>query len=149
MFTPEAIVLHHSLTRDNATVSWGRIRRYHVGELGWTDIGYHFGIELARDQYEVFAGRGLDCVGAHCAASGMNRRSLGVCFVGNFDYDPPPSDQWAVGLRLVRSLCNRFDIDPDDIYGHRYFDGRKTCPGRMFDMAAFVGGVRRLQSCRR
>ena len=55
--TPQMIILHHSLTADTHTVSWGAIRRYHTKTLGWRDIGYHFGLELARNHVEVLMGR--------------------------------------------------------------------------------------------
>jgi len=109
------IMLHHSLTKDGATVSWQAIRRYHVETLGWKDIGYHFGIELigspspppspARGEgvlggYEILVGRPLDMEGAHCAAQGMNQKALGICFVGNFDEGPVPAQQWEKGVPI-------------------------------------------------
>ena len=57
--TPRRIIIHHSATKDGRTFSWSAIRRYHVHTLGWTDIGYHAGIELIGDDFECLFGRAL------------------------------------------------------------------------------------------
>ena len=135
---PDYVILHHSTTQDGATVSWDAIRRYHVRHQGWRDIGYHFGIETINDHVETLVGRIPGEVGAHCRAQNMNRRSVGVCVVGNFDVGGVSDDKWQVALRLVRWLCRVYKIEPDHVLGHREVakDGR-SCPGERFDMGAF------------
>lgn len=131
---PAKIILHHSLTADGQTVSWGAIRKYHKETNGWKDIGYHFGIERVNDDYEIFMGRYMNEQGAH--TQGQNHDSLGICLVGNFDLAAPPDAQWRVGLRLVRSLCELCRIPHSEVHGHREY-APKSCPGRLFDMAKF------------
>jgi N-acetyl-anhydromuramyl-L-alanine amidase AmpD len=138
---PSKIVLHHSLTKDGQTVSWDNIRRYHVDDLHWREIGYHYGIEKVDHGYEIFVGRMMTMHGAHCKQQGMNTKSLGICFVGNFDEEKPSEEQWDLGVRLVRSLCEVFAIPVHEIYGHDDFAPHKTCPGRLFDVAAFREAV--------
>ena len=75
---PTHIVIHRSLTNDGQSVSREAIRKYHL-QQGWHDIGYHYGIELAGDHYELFTGRKPYQIGAHCKESGMNACSLGIC----------------------------------------------------------------------
>lgn len=135
---PEIIVLHHSATQDGPTVSWGAIRRYHVEQRGWKDIGYHFGIELLHLDYEVVLGRMPTEPGAHCL--GWNFRSLGICCVGNFDAYGPDPGMWATALKLVRSLMGIYGIERARVIGHREAaqDGR-SCPGRLFDLEKFRG----------
>jgi len=143
------IMLHHSLTKDGATVSWQAIRRYHKETMGWRDIGYHFGIELIGDNpppsplnlrgelkggYEILVGRPLDQEGAHCV--GMNQKAIGICFVGNFDESEVPPEQWKKGIELVRSLLKLLDIPIRYVVGHRDY-AAKTCPGKLFDMDLF------------
>jgi len=133
----EYIMLHHSLTLDGQTVSWNAIRRYHMQDLGWQDIGYHFGIELIGDHYEILAGRMLDEPGAHCKEQDMNRKSIGICFLGNFDLEQPAQKQWELGLKLVRSLAGIFEIPRNKVTGHREYAPYKSCPGTRFDLDRF------------
>lgn len=137
---PNKIILHHSATKDGLTVSWNAIRRFHTVECAWSDIGYHFGIELVADpgdpagSYEILMGRMPDQGGAH--TKDQNQQSIGVCFVGAFDDEPPPERQWKQGLRLVAWLCRQYNFGPADVYGHRDF-ANKTCPGLKFDLLRF------------
>jgi hypothetical protein len=137
---PEKIILHHSATKDGPTVSWNAIRRYHVVECVWGDIGYHFGIEHVADpgdpagSFEILIGRVLDAAGAH--TRGENQRSIGICFVGNFDQCRPPQGQWQAGLKLVRWLLRSTGLSAADVFGHRDF-ANKTCPGKLFDVEKF------------
>ncbi|MCG8639131.1 MAG: peptidoglycan recognition protein family protein [Desulfobacterales bacterium] len=130
---PVRIILHHSLTRDSETVSWGAIRDYHVNVNGWSNIGYHFGIENLRGQTEVLLGRFPDRSGAHCR--GNNQDSIGICFVGNFDIQQPPEESWNAGIKLCRYLMKTYNIQT--IQGHRELDSGKSCPGRMFSLDKF------------
>jgi len=129
---PNKIIIHHSLTKDGETVSWGAIRKYHVETLGWKDIGYHAGVELMRDSYEVVLGRTWDEAGAHC--KGENYDSLGFCFVGNFDLEPPSRSQLVIGAKLIAYWLRLFGISEEEIYPHNFFASYKTCPGSKFDM---------------
>lgn len=137
---PNKIILHHSATKDGLTVSWNAIRRYHMIECAWSDIGYHFGIELMADpgdpagSYEILMGRMPDKNGAHTKE--QNQQSIGVCFVGNFDDAPPPDAQWKKGVELVAWLCFEYDIAPLEVYPHSRF-ANKTCPGKKFDINRF------------
>jgi N-acetyl-anhydromuramyl-L-alanine amidase AmpD len=78
-----------------------------------------------------------DIPGAHCKQAGMNRNSIGVCFVGNFDEVPPPPEAWEAGLKVVAYFCKRYGIPIENIIAHRDYATYKTCPGKLFDMAKF------------
>ena len=130
---PTRIILHHSLTKDSKTVSTGAIRDYHINRCGWTDIGYHFLIEKARNHPEIFAGRMPDVKGVHC--SGHNQNTIGICFVGNFDVDEVPVSVWNKGIKLVKYLIRQFDIK--EIVGHCELNPLKSCPGKNFNINKF------------
>ncbi len=163
---PEYIILHHSLTKDSKTVSWSAIRRYHTsykyrgriltkakalkmkseGIRGiaspWRAIGYHMGLELINDRHEILTGRMMNETGAHCYQSRMNHRSLGIMFMGNFDNEKPPKEQWNLGLKLVSSLMDVFKISKDNVFGHNHFAKYKTCPGKLFDVDEFINQLK-------
>ncbi len=131
------IMIHHSLTKDSKTVSWGAIRKYHTEVRRWDDIGYHYGIELVGDYHETFIGRTLQETGAHCYQKGMNRKAIGICLVGNFDRQLPPEGQLAQAARLVKSLMEELTIPVENVVVHRDYATYKSCPGKLFDMGKF------------
>ena len=130
----EYIILHHSLTKDTKTVSWGAIRRYHKS-LGWRDIGYHYGIEMINNSPEILLGRFEGQIGAH--TRGYNQESIGICLVGNYDKIKVPLDKWNLLLKLVRNIKQRYNIPIDKIIGHREVASYKSCPGNLFDLDKF------------
>ena len=136
---PKNIIIHHSLTKDSQTVSWSAIRRYHIEENGWTDIGYHYGLELIGDHYEVLMGRPENTAGAHCA--GRNAESLGICFVGNYDLAPPPDAMMRRAVEVFYPIMRRLAIPPENVFGHRVFS-QKTCPGAQFPLERFRDALR-------
>ena len=79
--------------------------------------------------------------GAH--TSGYNRSSIGICFVGNFDEDKVPTEQWKLGLKLIRSLCEILSIPVEKVYSHHNFANYKSCPGLNFNMEAFKNQLRK------
>lgn len=139
MFEIKRIVIHHSLTKDSETVSWGAIRRYHMETLGWSDIGYHAGVELVRNDYEVLMGRMWDEAGAH--TRGQNHDSLGICFIGNYDLEKPPEKMLVEGGKLIALWMKLFDILLEEIYTHHHFADYKTCPGTQFDMDELFANI--------
>lgn len=138
---PTYIVIHHSLTEDSQTVSWNAIRDYHINVCKWADIGYHYGIELVGNQYDIFKGRVDDEEGAHCI--GFNSKSIGICVVGNFDLLHPCVAQLELLRKLVRSLMRIYGIRVENVLGHREtyqlrgVPVEKSCPGNEFSMMSF------------
>lgn len=151
--TPSALIIHHSTTKDGRTLSWQAVRRIH-GEKGWRDpagsgetIGYHIGFEwyahhsgLYEGQWQCLLGRPFTSPGAHCYQKGMNRKSLGVLFMGDFD-SLVPSDSLLIfaAWRLVPiCLAHGIPIDADHILPHSLFATYKTCPGRRFRLSDLI-----------
>lgn len=127
---PECIIIHHSLTKDSGTVSWGAIKKYHMEKLNFTNVGYHYGIELVGGEYKIFKGRAENEIAAH--TKGMNDKSLGICLVGNFDWQEPCEAQLAKLYELLEDIFKRHGKLP--IYPHNHFASYKSCPGKKFDM---------------
>jgi hypothetical protein len=136
---PQYIVLHHSANQDHGTLDYMGLWDWHVNHNGWRDIGYHFVIERI-PRYTVIMGRMPDEVGAHC--KGVNKKSLGVCFVGDFDSFSVPKEQWDLGIRLVEYLIDMYNIPIGNVRGHRDL-WNTACPGKHFKMSDFINDLLR------
>lgn len=117
------LVIHHSASpRDTTDVAM--IRRWHIEERGWTDIGYHWVIQ---GDGVLYTGRSIYLMGAH--VRGFNKESLGVCVTGN---NTTPLQRWnKVQIRTLKQLvASCAMIFPGlEIVGHRDLTGGTACPG--------------------
>ena len=101
------------------------IKRWHTQERGWSDIGYHWVVEL---DGSVHAGRDEETSGAHCR--GHNGDSIGICYVGGADDSGNPKDTRTEGQKsaLVTLITEILDRHPEaEVFGHRDFSD-KACP---------------------
>jgi N-acetylmuramoyl-L-alanine amidase len=121
------IVIHCAQTTPEMDTRAADIRRWHVQENGWADIGYH--LVIGRDG-KLEAGRPLHTIGAHVA--GYNNRSVGICLAGGCDEQKREQnnftpEQWAT-LRTVVLLLKM--LWPEAVVqGHRDFPNvAKYCP---------------------
>ena len=104
------------------------IRRWHVQQRGWRDIGYHWVID--RDG-AVAPGRPETEIGAHVERH--NRGTIGICLLGGysaegddeFDRNFTPA-QAAAARRLIREIKGRATIQK--VSGHNDYTA-KACPG--------------------
>jgi len=110
----------------------------------YNDIDYHFGIGPSGT---VYPGRDARTIGWHAGGAlpgkpEINTYALGVCFMGDFTYNPPNSTQYWAGVKLVANLCIQYHITFDQIYGHKEIRGTTSCPGNAFPLAQFKEDVR-------
>lgn len=81
------IVVHCSATRADRSFPVEALRRCHVQERGFADIGYHF--YITRDGITHVC-RPIDHIGAHARC--FNDHSIGVCYEGGLDEQGQPAD---------------------------------------------------------
>ena len=77
------IVIHCTATPEGQDMTVEQIKRIHMRDNGWSDIGYHY--VIYRDG-SIHGGRSVDLVGAHVA--GHNAHSIGVVYVGGLENKP-------------------------------------------------------------
>lgn len=119
------IIVHCSATPEGRDVSAADIRRWHMRDRGFSDIGYHFVVKL---DGTVETGRPLHRSGAHCL--GHNRHSVGICYAGGLNRhfksaDTRTAPQCHALEQLIATLKQAFP--KATVYGHRDF-ARKDCP---------------------
>ena len=104
------------------------IRRWHVEQRGWRDIGYHWVID--RDG-AVSPGRRDTEIGAH--VEGHNRGTIAICLLGGFGssandlFEKHFTDAQAAAVkRLIGEIQGRTAIRK--VRGHNDY-AAKACPG--------------------
>ena len=129
------IVVHCADTYATMDIGAADIRKWHVDERGWSDIGYH---KVIRRDGTVEAGRDMDVSGAH--AAGYNSVSVGVCLVGGRGENDEAENnftpqQFESLAEVLDELCGRY---PDaEVLGHRDLpDVQKECPA--FDVRGWM-----------
>lgn len=117
-------IIHCAATPEGRDIDIETIRRWHVQDRGWRDVGYHFVIKL---DGTIQKGRPVGVSGAH--TRGQNDQ-IGICYIGGVDADMDPKDtrtpeQKEALLNLLKELKDEY---PNlEVYGHRDF-AAKACP---------------------
>lgn len=128
------IIVHCTATKPNwlqgksTDQKVAEVRKWHVKDNGWSDIGYHYLID--RDG-TVVEGRPLEVAGAH--TKGHNSDTIGIALFGghgsastdNFAQNFTP-EQDASLRRLIQKLKIRHKITK--VSGHNQY-AAKACPG--------------------
>ena len=128
------IIIHHSAT------DVGGALQFHKGHTkrGWKGLGYNFVIDNGTSgkkdgQIETSLRWLKQQDGAHCKASGMNRKAIGICLVGNFSKEQVSQKQLDSLVYLINQLRKYYKIPLKNIMGHGFVPGARTeCPGKKF-----------------
>ena len=124
----DQIIIHCSATPPSMDIGIDTVRRWHVNERGWKDVGYHFFVK--RDG-TIEYGRDPETPGAH--AKGFNSSSLGVCYAGGVDANMKPhdtrTDAQKHSLEMLVTILRVIYGKHVEVLGHRDLPGvKKACP---------------------
>jgi len=137
----DKIILHCAATKEGHDIKTETIKSWHVKGNGWSDIGYHYVIEL---DGTVKKGRPMHRSGAH--TKGHNTGSIGVCYVGGIDISKKPKDTRTEAQRTAMDeLINELlaEYPNATIHGHNEFSA-KACPS--FDVSKEYGAPKKSKS---
>ena len=131
------LTLHHAAgwaakTLDEGKAAVKSIQEFHQDGRGWSDIGYHFLVDMGGNIYQ---GRPETVLGAH--VGGANTGNIGVCVLGC--YHPPETslpcyDEMTYAtekslIHLYSWIADTYGVDPNVLKGHRDYFGTTSCPG--------------------
>lgn len=132
------IVIHNSGTRQgNARI----FNNYHKNVRRMENgLAYHFvignGTSSGNGEIEVGSRWTRQIQGGHVASDYLNKISIGICFVGDFNRDKPTEAQLGALEELVRYLRNRVGRTKGRlaiVKAHREINPKPTdCPGDRF-----------------
>jgi N-acetylmuramoyl-L-alanine amidase len=125
----DMIVIHCAATKASMDIGYEEIRKWHVDQNGWDDVGYHF---IIRRDGKVEIGRPAGFQGAHAPA--VNSRSIAICLIGGMADDNGPENNFT--LEQFFSLKDTIEMvlkkypHIKEIVGHSDVQENKpNCPG--------------------
>ena len=131
----KSIALHHSLTEEGDAHAFAN---YHIGTLGWPRMGYTF--VILKDGTIQWA---ADLAVKTPHVGNSNKSSLGICFVGDFRFEPPTAAQLKSCYGLIEVLFRTLPNvkEAQDVWGHQEYTDYawKQCPA--IDMDSFRGQI--------
>lgn len=139
------IIIHHSATEEGNALSFNS---QHISRGFSNGLGYHFVIDNGTrgkfdGQVEVSPRWIGQENGAHCKANDMNLKAIGICLVGNFNWQKVSGKQMDSLVALVKRLKRYYRIPDKRILGHGQVPGAKTdCPGKKFPWKEFWARIR-------
>lgn len=142
------IIIHHSASDEGNMLLF---HKSHTNYRGFSrGLGYHFLIDNGTygkpDGYIEVSPRWIKQQdGAHCKASRMNYKSIGVCLVGNFSKDEVSRKQMSSLVYLVNLLRRHYRIPLRNIMSHKQVSGASTeCPGKKFPWSSFISQLKKV-----
>ena len=130
--TPYRMAIHHTAVPSNdggePAARMRQMQSYHMNNLGWCDIGYHF---VVSQSGLIFQGRSRsNRPGTH--VRNQNHGNVGISFIANFSAQTPTNTQLNAGADIIRWVHQTYAIalNRDRVLGHREHSGQSTtCPG--------------------
>ncbi len=129
---PYRTTVHHTAVPSNdggdAAARMRQMQSYHINNLKWCDIGYHFVIAQTG---KIYQGRSRsDRPGAHTLNT--NAGNVGISFIANFVEQTPTNTQLDAGARITKwiNATHGVALTRTAFKGHREWPGQSTaCPG--------------------
>ena len=125
----DSIIIHCAATKASMDIGYKEIRKWHVENNGWDDVGYHF---IIRRNGQLEKARPEGYSGAH--APSHNSRSIGICLVGGMADDGGPEnnftlEQFLTLKDLVNMIMDKYS-DITEVLGHcDVQENKPNCPG--------------------
>lgn len=120
------IIIHCAATKPSMDIGADWIRKIHVQQRKWRDIGYHY---VIRRNGIIEYGRQLDQIGAH--VEGHNTGTIGICLVGGISETGRPENNFTPAqFEAVQFLINTLVKEFPSIIklsGHSDY-ANKACP---------------------
>jgi len=151
------VVLHHSATdyeldskdkdgKQIAEVIYRRAQEKWKAEYPRYKCDYHF---IVGHTGKVPKGQPLEQLAWHATNYEVNLHSIGICFLGNFQYMEMPKEQFNAGTELIKELMDKYNISLGNVLRHKDVVSDITrranstlCPGKNFPFIQMLDSLR-------